>query len=876
MNLRRRWNRTRDDADHADEYRAHLERHVSELMERGMSEQEARHAANLRFGNTTALREDVYRRHGMGWLEAAAQDARYGLRMLLRNPGFTVIAVLCLAIGIGSSTSMFTVVKAVVLNKLPYRNPERLVTVAAGRGHELGGATNVGFTTGYDWRRLSRSFEHMTMYRGAGGVLIENGEPELLNGIRLNYDFFDMVGVRMEAGRNFTAEEDRPDRRFEVILSHGLWTRRFGGDPKIVGRVIHLSEAPFTVVGVLPANFRPLFRGWELQPDIFLPLAYDISQPNACRSCEHLRMIARLKPGVSASQAQSELAAIMRELVRQYPDDYAPDSTSAVRPLRDQLLERAGTALWILLGAVALLLLIGCANVANLMLARSAVRGKEMALRAAVGGARGRLARQLLTESLLLSGAGGLAGAAVAWGGTGLLVFLGPKEIPRLNEIHTDPVVLGFGVAMTLLTGVLSGLAPALRGSRVDLNAALKDSGRSTADRSRQRLRTVLVSGELAVAFVVVLGAGLLGRSFLRLMNVDPGYDPHHVISVNTFLYGARYRDAAPTASYYREVLARLRATPGVESAALTSTLPLDGLDNRGFHVQDRPTASPADVPAAAAYYISPDYFSVMRIPLKRGRTFTAQDSEKAPAVALISESGARSQFPNEDAIGKRIQLGGRSEQKPWATIVGIVGDVHQNGLELRDALAAYMPAEQNGGASRVVVRTSLDPHRMEKTIRDVFAGVDRTQPIFNLRTLESTLQDYMAERQFTLILLALFGAMALSLAALGVYGVISYSVTLRRREMGVRMALGAGRAAVVGMILRDAVALSAAGLAVGFAASMAVTRWLANILFEVTPTDPGTSLIVAALLGCVALLASYAPARRAAKVDPMSALRGE
>ncbi|MGO9255838.1 MAG: ABC transporter permease [Bryobacteraceae bacterium] len=808
-------------------------------------------------------------------------DLSFSWRALRKNPAFSILAVITLALGVGANTAIFSVVKAVLLNQLPYRQPDRLVALAEADSGETRPET-IGYTTAYDWRRLSHSFESMSLYRDAAGAIVERGEPELLHGLRVNYDFFDTLGIPVQLGRTFLPEEDRPDRRYEVILSDGLWKRRFGGDPHIIGRVIRLSESSFTVVGVLPPGFRSLeIPGFLGAPEMFLPLGYDLSLPYACRDCQHLHLIARLKPGVSVSQAQAELKTIMSGLVRQYPASYVPSATVAIEPLQDYLVGRVSTALWVLMGAVGFVLLISCANVASLILARAMGRAKEIALRAALGAGRWRLVRQLLTESLLLALAGGLAGVLLAAWCTSALAALVPKEIPRVNEVRMDPTVLLFCLAASLLTGVLFGLMPALRASRVDLNDALKDLGKTTAGRARQGLRNLLVAAEIAAAFVLVVGAGLLGKSFIRLMNVDPGYDPHNVLTLSTYVYGARYRKPEAELGYYSQVMERLRATPGIESVAMTSELPLADFDRRGFHVRDRHPQIPSDVPSADTYSVTPDYFRVMRIPLRRGRLFTEADGPTAPKVAIISETCAREQFPGEDAIGKQIQLGGRDERQPWATIVGVAGDVHQYGLEIKPNIAAYIAQSQDlSFGYSLVARTAADrrnaPRLMEGAVRAAFLAVDRTLPVYRVQPLESYSASALAERRFTLELIALFGALALALAAVGIYGVIAYAVTLRTREVGIRMALGAERRDVLLMVLRSGATLTGTGLAAGFLASLALTRLLASLLFDVRAIDLATSAAAAVVLSVVALLASYLPARRAASVDPMIALRYE
>ncbi len=866
----------RRDRDLSDEIENHLALHIEDNLRRGLTPEEARRQALITLGGIQPAKEIYRDRRGVPLLETTWQDFRYSLRTLRKNLGFTVVAVVTLALGVGANTAIFSVVKAVLLNQLPYRQPDRLVALGEDDSGEKRPET-IGYTTAYDWRRLNHSFESMSLYRDATAAIVERGEPELLTGLRVNYDFFDTLGVPMHLGRTFLPEEDRPDRRYEIILSYGLWMRRFGGDPNVLGRVIRLNESSFTVIGVLPAGFRTLeIPGAPGYPEMFQPLGYDLSQPFACRDCQHLHLIARMKPGVTPGQAHADLKTIMRNLVRQYPASYPSNATAAFMPLQTYLVGRVSTALWVLLGAVGFVLLIACANVANLMLARATRRTKEIALRAALGAGRTRIVRQLITESLVLALAGGLVGIALAWTGTRTLAWLGPKEIPRVNEIRMDITVLLFGLAASMLTGLLFGLAPAMRSSRVDLNDALKDLGKSTESRSRFGLRNVLVAGELAIAFVLVVGAGLLGRSFLNLMNVDAGYDPHNVLTLGTFAYGPRYQKPEVELAYDKQAMDRLRRTPGVESVAMASNLPLLSFDRYGFHIRQRAT-NPSEDPSADTYSVSPDYFRVMKIPLKRGRMFTDQDGPNSPKVAVISENCARKMFPNQDPIGKEIQLGGRDDTKPWTTIVGVVGDIRQYGLDKAPDMEAYIAQAQNMTfLFSMVARTTVDPRNLEGAARQAFLAADPTLPVFRVQPLESYVASSLAQRKFTLILLGMFGGLALALAAIGIYGLISYAVTLRTREVGIRMAFGAERSDVLAMVLRQGLALIGLGLAVGFAASLALTRLLTTLLFEVRPTDLATSALVAFLLAAVALLASYLPARRAASIGPMIALRYE
>ncbi len=806
------------------------------------------------------------------------RDVRYALRQLRKAPVFALVAMLTLALGVGANTAIFSVVKAVLLNQLPYRDPERLVKIAES-DPDTPLPETIDFTTTNDLRMRSKSFESMSLFRDGDLAMVEQGRPELLEGLRVGYNYFGTLGLEMQLGRTFIAEEDQPETRYEAILTHGLWLRRFGGDPSIVGRTVLLNDKPYKVIGVLPESFRPFARlDRSAMPEIYTPLGYDLKQPSACRGCQHLQLVGRMKPGVSVQQAKAELNTIMREIVREHPKEYDPKTVVALLPLRDYMVGKVRTALWVLLGAVGMVLLIACTNVAHLALARASGRTKEMAVRTALGAGRARLIRQMLAESVLLAILGGLAGVALAWWGTLELANLSPKELPRAHEIRIDMPVLWFALGTSVFAGLLFGVVPALRASRVDPNESLKDLGRSTEGRSRFAYRNVLVTVELALAFVLAMGAGLLGKSLIRLLNVDPGYNPNKVLTAGVYVYGDRYRDKPEVElNYYQQAMQRLRATPGIESVAMASNLPLVSFDRRGFHIQDRPLANNAEAPSADTYSVSPDYFTVMRIPLRRGRLFTDSDRMGVPLVAIISESCARTVFPNQNPIGKHIQLGGRHDDREWATIIGIAGDIRQYGFDRPPVMEAYIPQAQNMDYGfNLAVRTTGDPRRMEQTVRQAFLGADNTQPVFHVRPLEDYIAESLAARRFTLTLLGLFGGLALALAAVGIYGVISYAVSLRTRELGIRMALGAERKDVLQMVLRQGLRLAATGLALGLAASIVLTRFLTSLLFQVKPADGITTIAVAVTLAAVALLANYLPARRASRVDPNEALRCE
>jgi putative ABC transport system permease protein len=800
------------------------------------------------------------------WFENALHDARFALRMGRRNPGFTALAVLTLALGVGSTTAIFSVLKAVLLNELPYRNPDRVVALSevdpAGPASEW-----VGGWTADQWRTRSRSFESISLYGDGQRTLFTNGEAEVLRGQRVNYDFFETLGVKPLLGRSFLAFEDHWPRANVVILSHGLWVRRFGADPAIIGRSLNLSTETFRVVGVLPPDFYPLRMSNPAErPEIFMPLGFDPRQASACRTCFGASALGRLKPGVSVDQARAELNGIMRHIAHQYPSDYGRDSSVLIEPLRDHLVGSIQTALRVMLGAVAFVLLIACANIANLLLAHATARTKEIAIRSALGGDRWRLAGQLLTESLLLSIFGGAAGVLFGWRGTIVLASLAPKELPRLDQVRMDATVVLFGIGVGLATGVLFGVLPALRLSR------------QRRVGTRAAMRNLLVIGEVALAFVLAVGTGLLAKSFLRLTSVDAGFDPHHILTLSPAPTPAGpYATVAGMLGYYRQVVEKVRALPGIVSAGMISNVPLSHTEPLKLRVEGGPSMSDSEAPSADVFWASPDYFRVLKIPLKQGRFFTDQDGVGDSPAALVSESLVQSKFAGSRPIGQRIQLGPQRDHGPWFTIVGIVGDVRNYGLDRNPDEAVYLPqAVDPFHYTRLVARTAGDPMSLEKAVRAAIREIDPLQPVFHVQPMDDYISAFLADRTFTLTLIGLFGSMAVLLAAIGLYGVISYSVGLRTREIGIRMALGAQRLVILKMILRDMLVLLVSGLAAGLLCALALTRFLSHMLFEVRTTDVATSAGVALLLAGVALLASYVPAHRAAAVDPSQALRSD
>ncbi len=809
------------------------------------------------------------------------QDVRHSFRMLLRRPSFALVAVLTLALGVGANTALFSVVKTVLLNSLPYRQPDRLVTLAKGDS-DTPNPTNTSFGTVDDWKSRSQSFDSIALYRGWGPTITGSGSPMILRGLRVTQNFFDTLGVKPALGRGFLPEEDRPNQWHVLLLSHAIWVERFGTDPKILGTILWLDETPFQIVGVLPENFQSLSFGINGKPrDVWAPLGYGLSEPASCRTCQHLRCVARLKGGISIGQARAEMNSIEMQLAHQFPNEYPSDANVLVLPLRDTWVGKVQTALWLLLGATGIVLLIACANIVNLVLARAAARRREIAVRAALGASRSRITRQLLTESIVLSLLGSAGGVLLAIWGTSFLVQIAPAAIPRLDNIHFDVPILAFSLVVSIATGVLIGFVPAFQASRVDQREALQGAGtRGTVGLARDRARGLLVVSEVALAFVLTVASGLLLKSFMSVVNVNPGFNSQNVFTVDFSLSGPRYDDEKAVIQKEREVLDRVHALPGIQAAAIVSVLPgtggLGNWDQRGFIIQDRPIPDP-QVPSVDTYFISPDYLHTMGISLKRGRDFTAADAASPSQVALISEATARQMFPGEDPLGRRVQLGGRHEDQPWATIVGIVGDVHHYGLDLPVTPQAYqLYSHRSFSDPTLVIRSTVGEQSLLREVQDQIWAVDKNVPISTPVIMSEFVSRSLAQRRFTMLLLGGFGGLALLLAAIGIYGVMSYTVAQRTNEIGIRVALGAQSRDILNLVSREGMLRVGAGLLAGLVVSLALMRILSSQLFAVSAIDPLTFGAVLLLLAGVALLACYVPARRAMRVDPLIALRYE
>ena len=854
-----------------EEVRFHIEMRTEENVRRGMGPEEARREAERRFGRLTRIKEMGYEVRGGGMLETLWQDLRYGARMLLKNPSFTFVAVLTLALGIGANTAIFSVVNAVLLRPLPYAEPERLVWLWDTQPQLPTAPTSL--PDFLEWKSQNRSFEHLAAFQ-SGSMFLDTGDGTRDTPVGLvTPEMFALFRVSPILGRTFTDEETLPGRFRVAVLGHALWRSRFGSDPNVLGRTIDLSGAPYTIIGVMPEGF-----SFPDRAELWRPLPID---PNNLDWGPHyLRVVGRLKPGVTLKQAQAEMSPIAARLSAQHADKNAGHGVK-LELLRDVVVGDIGPALFILLGAVGFVLLIACANVANLLLGRVGARQKEIAVRTALGAGRLRVVRQLLTESLMLSVGGGAAGLLIAVWGVNWLVSLGPDTIPRVHEIAVDPRVICFTLLISVATSLLFGLAPALQASRPDLTGALKEGGRSGAGLHRNRLRSVLVISEVALSLVLLIGAGLMIRSFAKLNEVDPGFNPNRVFTMGVALLRNKYPEEERVASFYSQLLERAAATPGVESAGAISDLPLLGSNTSdSFTIEGRPPVAKQEEPSTDYHVVTPRYFESMGIPLLAGRDFAETDTKQAPNVVVINESFARRHFAGDNPLGHRIRLQGQ-ERDPLL-IVGVVGDVRQLGIDKQPVPEAFVPFLQDPlsktyqRSMTIVARTKSDPAAVAGSLRAALTSLDKSLPVYDLKPMTEYLRDSLARRRFNLILLTAFGGVALALAAVGIYGVISYGVTQRTHEIGIRMALGAKKGDVLRLVVRQGMMMALVGVAIGLLASLALTRLMESLLFGVSVTDPLTFTMIALLLTSVALLACFVPARRAAKVDPLVALRYE
>ncbi|MDQ3803688.1 MAG: ABC transporter permease [Acidobacteriota bacterium] len=854
-----------------EELLAHVEMETEANVARGMSPEAARRAALRSFGNPGRVRDTAYEVRGGGMLETLWQDVRYGVRALLKQPGFAAVAVLTLALGIGANSTIFSFANGVLLRPLPYENPERLVLVdetAPKRGITSMG---VSFPNFLDWRAQNQVFEDIAAYQAGTYTLVGGGEPEQIRGARVSSGLFEILGVSPVLGRTVHQEEDRPGNETVVVLGHGLWQGRFGADPGIVGRTISLNNRPHAVIGVMPPGFK-----FPEVADLWLPLALDTQRWT--RTDHGLSAIARLKPGVTLEQAQAEMAAVASRIEEQNPVTNEGMSVS-VTDLRAGLVGDYRQSLLILLGVVGFVLLIACVNVANLLLARASARQKEISIRAALGASRRRIFRQLITESLVLSVVGGALGLVLALWGLRLLLAAIPVEFPFWMKFNLDGRVVGFTAAVSLLTGAVFGAAPALQASKVDLNETLKEGGRSAAaGAGRGRLRSLLVVAEVALSLVLLVGAGLMMRSFLRLQQVNVGLDPKNVLTMTVSLPAAKYSEPERQSAFFRQLVERVGRLPGAQAAGAVSNLPLSGSRwGRSLTVEGRPVLAVGEAPVINHCVVTPGYFRALGIPLLTGRDLAETDARDAPKVTVVDARLAREYWPGESPLGKRVRFGPPESNEPWHTVVGVVGEVRHERVDAATRMTVYVPYQQiTVRQMTVAVRTASDPAGFAAAAREQVRALDADQPVTNLRTMEEVISRAVWQPRLHAILFGVFAAVALLLASVGIYGVMSYAVTQRTHEIGVRVALGARPRDILRLIVGRGFVLTLIGVGLGAAAALALTRVMASLLFEVSAADPATFATNVLLLTAVSLLACYIPARRATRVDPIIALRYE
>ncbi|MEK6407637.1 MAG: ABC transporter permease [Acidobacteriota bacterium] len=805
-------------------------------------------------------------------MDSLLQDIRYGFRTLLRSPGLTAVAIIALALGIGANTAIFSVVNAVLLRPLAYRDADRLVMVWETNPKFNIRTGVVSYPAFRDWKEQNQVFESMVACGGQSFNLAADDEPERISGMRVSPEVLEFVGSTPTLGRGFLSEEEQPGKNRVVLLSHALWQRRFGSDPDVIGKPVTLNTESYTIIGVLAPDFLAP-SGWVLsKADVLVPLVVD----NERRSY-YLTVMARLKPGVPLGRAQTEMDSVAAGLAEQYPDTNRDRGVHLV-PAHEHVVGRSRPALMIFLGVVAFVLLIACVNVANLLLARAAVRQKEIAIRSALGAGRSRLVRQLLTESILLAVAGGVAGLLLTLWGIDLLVAIMPDTIPRVREINIDSRVLGFTLAVSMISGVVFGLVPALQASKPDLNESLKEGGRTaSAGMRRNRIRSLLVVSEVALALVLLIGAGLMIKSFIRLLQVDPGFDRRNTLTMLIALPRQRYSKSEQQRAFFEQVIERVGALPGVEAAGVVNSLPLSQSQEGRYFAIEGDTRPVDDVDPASGYRTaSPGYFRAMGIPLLSGRFFSERDNQIASGAVIINQEMARRFFSDVDPIGKRIKFSTRSDAR-WSEVVGVVGDVNHLGLDEERHSELYAAYLQRPAASMyLAVRTATDAGSAARAIRSEVRGIDKDQPVHDVLTMEDRLSESVAARRFPMLLLSIFAVVALVLAAAGIYGVVSYSVTQRTHEIGVRMALGAQTSDVLRVVLRQEMALVLIGIAIGLIGAFLLTRVMTGLLFGVSATDPLSFVLLSVILTGVALGACFVPARRATKVDPMVALRYE
>jgi predicted permease len=880
------WRRKRPQSDFSEELQAHLTLEIDRLREEGMSEEEASAMARRNLGNIAKAQERFYESHRWLWLDYLWQDVRYGLRQLRRNPGFTVVAVLTLALGIGANTAIFTVVNGVLLNPLPYPNANRLVALAE-RLRQFPEFA-ISYPDFLDWKKMNHSFTSLAAYRHTDLDLTGSGEAERVKVTQVSASFFPLLGVKPVIGRNFSPDEDRRGAAPVVILRGGFWKRKFGGSPEILGKALTLGGTAYTVIGIIPQSFYFCCENANfVLGDVYTPIGQYESPWMSDRGAHPgIFAIGRLKKGITLQQASADMEGIARDLASSYPDS-DKDAGATLTPLRERMVSNVKPMLLILLAAVGFVLLIACANVANLFLARSTGRMREFAIRSVLGASRRRVIQQLLTESTLLALAGGGIGLLLASLGTKAGLAALPATLPRANEVRLDPHVLGFTLVASLFAGVIFGLAPALQSARPNLQESLKEGGRGSTSH-RHRTQHIFVILEMAMAVVLLVGAGLTIRSLVRLWGVNPGFNPRNVLTFEVALPPSTAKEIPEQVrASIRRLTGTIRAVPGVKTAAITDgAFPMSGDSEVGFWAEGQPKpATQSEMPNAVNYIVGDDYFNVMKIPLLRGRLFTPQDTVNSQFVAVIDEDFARAYFPGQDPVGKILHLAGLN--KPFE-IVGVVGHVNQWGLDedKRSPLVAqlYNPVTQIpdqfisflAKTEGYVVRTQSPEYASAGSVRSAIEGMSRDEVAYGFESMDGIIGASLASRRFTMILLAVFAALAMALACIGIYGVISYFALQRTHEIGIRLALGARRSDVLKLVVGQGLKFTLTGVAIGIVGALGLTRFMASLLYAVRPTDPLTFAAVSFILLAVALLASYIPARRATKVDPMVALRHE
>jgi putative ABC transport system permease protein len=872
----------------AEELAQHLEDQYEQALSRGATEEEARQTVLTQFNESDPLAQSLRRverrvpqnpiqmgtERKTNMFADLSQDLRYGARMLLKNPGFTFIAVLALALGIGANSAIFSVVNTLLLRPLPYKNPGELVVVWENATH-LGFPKNTPSPANFlDWQKQNTLFQAMAAFAERTFNLTGVGEPERLDGRRVSANLFDLLGVKPIIGRNFVPDEDKPGTKV-ALLNESLWKRRFGSDPGVIGRALTLNGESYTVVGVLPNSVRlPAFGNWRDQ--VWVPLAFT-AEESASRGNHYLEVIGRMKPGVTLEQVRAEMATIMARLAQQYPEENTRIGT-AVNPLHEEIVGNMKPALLVLLGAVAFVLLIACANVANLLLARAAARHKEIALRLALGADRARLTKQLLVESVMLSLLGAVVGLGLAYAGLQVLTRFMPADVAHAEGIAIDAKVLGFTLLIALATGLIFGLAPASQAKHFNLNDTLKEGGRDAGAGPRgKRLRSALVIAEVAVSFILLIGAGLLINSFMHLRNLDPGFRADHLLALNVDLSETKYPDNPKRTAFFDEVVRRIQALPGVRSVAVAGNLPFTyNGDSMPIGAEGIPDPPPDQRPDVIYRAIGPGYFSTMGIPLVRGRDYNDQDTLESTLAVVVSEKTALHFWPNADPIGKRIRNGSTTSDAPWRTVIGVVKDVRQNDFIAEPKMQMYFAYRQLRSLmpNALIVRTAIDPLSLATSVRNAIWAVDKDQTVANIDSMDHIVAGAVARQRFSMLLLAIFAGVALVLAAVGIYGVMSYSVAQQTREIGIRMALGAQRGDVLKMTIKQGLRLVGFGLLIGLVVAFILTRVMASLLFGISATDPITFITISLVLLAVAMLASYIPSVRAMRVDPMVALR--